>query len=543
MSQILHIFRKDVRHHWPEILLSLALLVSFTIEQPRAWTHQTLDSRFLSGLINFLPVFMVLSWVFLIIRLVQGEPLVGDRLFWITRPYEWHKLLAAKLLSIAIFVHLPLFISQLILLKLASFSVIASIPGLLFIHFLFILALVLSSLTIASITSGIGQAALVILALLLCLLGLLLSFAVNPDMDFATDATDAIQGLIYLGAASTAILVQYIYRRTRLARLVVAGAAALIILVIVLAPYQTLIHRDFPLPTQAHSLPAQFTLDRSLSFEHTRENDTNSYGDEVSLEIPFKISGLEEKTLAGIRGVKLDIEMPTGERWSTHWHSLYETVTYGRTLEWPNFSMKRAVFNRIRNAPVRAHITFALNVYRAGAATQLLVAGDRLNIASGARCLNDLSQNGLHCFSALKQPQPLLVMAMLPNSSCQISQEALAEGLAQTPAFYSVLSSDDTPDLAFSPIKQFDIDLSRHFVFEDRQIRLPICSGTSLFVSKPEFLYSVRDEIDLGDITLNNYLPTYPRRIVPPHPPLSPGTPSNSLSQNFVPVTPRPGLH
>ena len=541
MSQILHIFRKDVRHHWPEILVSLALLVYFAIEQPRAWTHQTFDSRFLTGLVNYLPAFMILAWGFLILRVVQGESLVGNRLFWITRPYEWHKLLAAKLLFIALFIHLPLFVSQLILLKAASFPVVSSIPGLLFVHFLLFLALVLPCVTIASITSGIGQAALAILMLFFCLLGLLLFFSLNPDMDFATDATDAIQGLIYLGAASTVVLLQYIYRRTRLARIVAAGATLLIVLVIVLAPYQILINHEYPLPAPAHPLTVQFALDRSLSFDHTNGKNTNSYGSEVGLEIPLQISGLAEKTVVRVQGVKLDIVMPTGERWSSHWHSVDDTVTYGRTLEWPNISMKKAVFNRIKNIPVRAHIALALNVYETGPATQIIVAGDRLNIASGARCLNDLSQNALHCYSALKQPQPLLVLAQLPNSSCKVSREVVAEGLAETPAFYSVLSSDDSPDLAFSPVKQFDIDLSRHFVFQDRQLRLPICSGTSLFLSTPKFLDAVREEIDLGDITLLNYLPTYPRRIVPPHQPLQPGAPTDSLSQIFVPDFPSPG--
>jgi hypothetical protein len=78
-------------------------------------------------------------------------------------------------------------------------------------------------------------------------------------------------------------------------------------------------------------------------------------------------------------------------------------------------------------------------------------------------------------------------MARPPNSSCQVSQQALAEGLAETPASYSVLGADDTPDLAFSPFEQFDIYLTRPCVFEDRRLPLPICSGTSLFVSKPKF--------------------------------------------------------
>ena len=113
-------------------------------------------------------------------------------------------------------------------------------------------------------------------------------------------------------------------------------------------------------------------------------------------------------------------------------------------------------------------------------ATEIRFTGDRLNITGNARCLNDLSQNSLRCFSALKEPEPLLVTALLPNSSCSVSREAIAEGLAQTPALYSVLGSDTSPDLAFSPIKEFGIDLTRYFAFEDRQIRLPVCPGTSL---------------------------------------------------------------
>ena len=105
MSQILHIFRKDVRHHWPEILLSLALLIAFAFEQPRTWTGQPIENRFLSFLLGFLPALMVLSWGFLIVRVVQGETLVGDRQFWVTRPYEWPKLLLAKLLFVFLFFH------------------------------------------------------------------------------------------------------------------------------------------------------------------------------------------------------------------------------------------------------------------------------------------------------------------------------------------------------------------------------------------------------------------------------------------------------
>jgi hypothetical protein len=535
LSLIPHIFRKDARHHWPEILISLLLLITFAIEQPRNWTGQPLEGRFLSGLLNALPILIVLAWAFLVVRLVQGESLIGDRQFWITRPYQWHKLVAAKLLSILLFIHLPLFITQLSLLKIANFPVASSIPGLLYVQLLFVFAIVLPSITIGTITSGIGQASLALLAVLLLMLGIVLLSTVMPDMDFATDATDTLQGVIYPCASVTAILVQYIYRKALLSRLVVAGAAVSIFLVIVLAPYGKLISRDFPLATKAHPLPAHFTLDRSLSFGHAQGQEVNFFGDEVELEIPFQVAELPDKTIIQARAIKLDLDLPSGEHWTSHWHSVYHSLSPGRTRDWPSIGMKRAVFNRFKNGPVRAHASLGFNIFRLGPGTQVFLAGDRLNLPGGARCLNELSQSWLKCFAALKQPTPLFVMAELPSAACPVSQEATTEPWAASPAIFASLSGDSTPGLDFTPIQQFNISLTRFYVFEDHEIRLPICAGTALFVSKPEFLYSVRDEIDLGDLALLNYVPSYPRKIVPPIQRHAPGAPSDTLSWNLPP--------
>jgi hypothetical protein len=540
MSQVLLIFRKDVRHHWPEVLLSLALLVTFALEQPRQWTQQAIESRFLSNFLHFLPAIMVASWVFLIVRLVQGESLVGDRLFWVTRPYEWHKLLAAKLLFVVLLLHLPLFMSQVVLLKMASFPVISSIRGLLFVHFLLVIAIVLPSLSLASITSGIGQAALVILAAFLLLIGIaFLVTTVIPEADLAS-GTDSLDGLLYIAGCLTVIFVQYVYRKTLLSRLIVAGASSIIVLILVGAPYGRIINHDFPLPTETHPLPAHLALDRGLSFSHLEGRRSNFFGDEVELEIPFQITELDEKTILRISAIKLDLELP-GEHWSSRWRRLNQSISFGRTRAWPDIAMKKSLFNRIKDTPVRAHVSLGYNIYRAGSATQVSMAGDRLILPGGGRCVSGSSDNWLQCFAALKQPRPLLIMAALPNASCQVTPSAISEGLAASPALFSDLTADNSPDLGFSPIEQFSISFTRFFAFEDHEIRLPVCPGTPLFVSSPKFLYAVRDEIDLGDITLNNYLPTYPRRIVPPHPPLSPGTPSNSLSLNLSPRHERRG--
>jgi hypothetical protein len=541
MSQILHIFRKDVRHHWPEILLSLALLIAYAVEQPRTWTGQPIENRFLSFLLGFLPVLLALSWGFLIVRVVQGETLVGDRQFWITRPYGWPKLLLAKLLFIFLFFHLALFITQLSLLKAARFPVMSSIPGLLYVHSLLAATLVLATLALACISSGIRQASLSLLVVFLSLIGIALLSTLFPDSDIASDP-GAIDVLLFLTACVAVVLIQFKYRKVLLSRLILVLAIVLILLVIVLAPYERLIAHDFPSATSAHPVPVKFTFDHSLSFAHGEKPKFNSFGAEVYLEFPLQIADLSNETVFQIRAIKLDLNLPTGENWTSHWHGVYDTVSPGRTREWPHIAMKKAVFNSVKDASVKAHISLALNVFRTGPATEVVVTGDRVSLPKGAWCLNESSENTLKCFSALKQPSPMFIVADLPNSSCALSKTSSVQEFADAPASFAILNKDSGPDSSFSPIQQFAITLSRHYSYEDLQIPLPICAGTKLVVSQPQFLYAVRDEIDLGNITLINYMPTYPRLIVPPHQPLQPGAPTDSLSQNFVPDPPRPVL-
>jgi hypothetical protein len=540
MSQILHIFRKDVRHHWPEILLSLALLVAYAVEQPRTWTGQPVENRVLSFLLGFLPALMVLSWGFLIVRVVQGEPLVGDRQFWITRPYEWPKLLFAKLIFIFLFFHVALFITQLSLLKVARFPVMSSIPGLVYVHSLLAASLVLAALALACISSGIGQASLSLLVAFLSIIGIAFLSTLFPDSDLATD-TQGIDGLLFLTSCVTVILVQYKYRKALISRLILVAAVVLILLVMVLAPYDRLVRREFPSPTPAHPVPVKFTFDHSLSFAHGEKPKFNSFGDEVRLEFPFQIADLSDETVFQVRAMKLDLDLPTGEHWTSHWHGVYNSVSPGRTREWMHLEMKKTLFNSVKDAPVKAHVSLALNVFRTGPATEVEVAGDRVSLPNGVWCMNESSENALKCFSALKQPSPMFIVADLPNASCALSRTSPVQQFADAPAAFVVLSKDTGPDSSFTPIQQFTITLARYYSYEDLQVPLPICVGTKLVVSQPQFLYAVRDEIDLGSITLMNYMPTYPRLIVPPHERLEPGTPTNSLSRNFIPDAPRPG--
>lgn len=120
MTQILHIFRKDLRHHWPyvllaivvSILLHLLLPVSLSLKDPR--NHNEFSD--LLGLLQ--PV----AWLLVVARLVQDEAIPGTTQFWISRPYDWRCLLAAKGLFLILVVHTPLLLLHMGALARNGFS-------------------------------------------------------------------------------------------------------------------------------------------------------------------------------------------------------------------------------------------------------------------------------------------------------------------------------------------------------------------------------------------------------------------------------------
>jgi hypothetical protein len=180
VHQIIHIFRKDVRRHWREIVLSLATLGAFAWNEPRLWEPHRFDEYPVRLIFSqwFTPMVLI-GWFLLIVRLVHEEVLAGDRQFWVTRPYDWKKLLTAKALFLVVFLNLPLFIVQMVLLSKAGFKPTGYLTGLLYLQLLWILTLILPLITLATITSSLVQAILVVLGILVGMIGVAALFSVH----------------------------------------------------------------------------------------------------------------------------------------------------------------------------------------------------------------------------------------------------------------------------------------------------------------------------------------------------------------------------
>src|SRR5215467_2139358 len=235
MDQILHIFKKDIRRHWPEILISLALLTLYTNRALHPWTN-LLDSYLLSRSFYFFVVtgeyiapVLIIFWLFLVIRVVQGESLVGDRQWWITKPYVWWQLLLAKLLFVVVFICVPLFHVQLVLLLYFKFPVLGNILPLLSMQLSLLLILICFCVLLASPTKNLAQVLLVVgVAALVAIAAAMWSrgnYNHSSAMEAIPSYVDYLSDLLIYGCLVGAVAWQFARRR----RWITVGSLILLI--------------------------------------------------------------------------------------------------------------------------------------------------------------------------------------------------------------------------------------------------------------------------------------------------------------------------
>ena len=229
MRLALHIFRKDVRHLWPQIGVALILVVGHAILdvlQTPAWRPGTERINELAGLTSFL---LPVAWWSLIAALIYEEMLPGDRQFWVTGPYSWPTLLGAKVLFIVAFVNLPLLVSDCFILGAQGFPVVSNLPDLVLRELVVSSWLILPAFALATLTSGMGQFVLTLLAVITGIITeeFLLHSAQRGS---ALEVTTGKWGLVVVLLALAAVVPwQYWKRRTQAARLMLASVLFVIV--------------------------------------------------------------------------------------------------------------------------------------------------------------------------------------------------------------------------------------------------------------------------------------------------------------------------
>jgi hypothetical protein len=414
MNQILHIFRKDLRHHWPDIVVALAVLAAYTWSQPGEWHPSDPRSQILREMVaRNLPFVVMLAWSFLIARIVLGEPLVGDRQFWVTKPYEWHKLLIAKLLLVAVFVSLPLFAAQVFLLSKAGFSPAPHITDLLLVQVWWVMLLILPVTTLGTLSANIAQLLLTVLGILVFVIG----FAIlNSRFRYGGSIPAQwlpgwIEPVLLLTVATAVVLLQYSRRRTLRSRWLLISAVILAAAISTIRKQPPFSPEPYPQSSAGEQLPLQVSFDPSITDRGSAPFENNK----VPVRVPLHVSGIPQNGAASVNGAMVEIE--TGDaRWNSGWFRSPMYFLPTQTKSELMFFVDKAFFERVKSTPATLHISLALTGFRAQEVRHVIAAPADFEVPGEAICSIWWPESrALHCRAALGRP--FLALTVFPQES------------------------------------------------------------------------------------------------------------------------------
>jgi len=502
MSQVLHIFKKDVRHLWPEILISLALTAAFArVSFGGLSNFNGAGSPYLPIVAGPLSALVPVGWWVLTARLIHDESLVGESQFWVTRPYQWQKLLAAKALFLVAFLHLPIFIAQIVLLAAAGFHPIAYLPGLLYNLVLLTGVLVLPIAAIATITSNFSRLVLTILGAVvyLALIIWALTFVHPPDpFSFPNPYEGKLTFTLFFLISLLVIVLQYATRSTWRSRSLLLALPFLVIACSLAWPIQTLVRHLYPPLAATEQPPVQLTFDP----DPARQNTVNASHERsrVDLYLPLTVSGMSSDSLVSNRGVQVSVEAPNGLRWNSRWQNVsnYYRPEISRTFI--DIPIDEKFLDRIKATPVTVTLTFALIQLRAGT-TVTNQAGDQdFSIAGGICSVSNIFGRFPECRFAMGDPGLAFVSARWTDGPCsQAPRSSESESLGNV----WVGTIDPTPaEFGLDPVKPKPLIFSNPPATSRSSF---ICPGTPITATPYSVVRRLQTTLAIPNLDLTKY--------------------------------------
>ena len=377
MQQAWHIFKKDCRYLWREIILLLVLAIAFCF-----------------AMADILEGIGAVAVAFVLARLIHAEAIPGENQFWITRPYCWQSLLAAKLIFIVTFVNLPVLISQSLILFVRHFPVGAVLPGLLWTQVLIFFGLALPIAAGAAMTSGLVPFAGIVLPLV-CLL------AVAPHVRFPMPF-EWILNLIPLMAAIAVcpLLLYWLYheRRTLLSRITANGVFLGLVLLTYLIPWTTIFAIQSTLSKQ--QVAVKVIRDGKLTFRPQRAG--------VEMRIPLAIAvppGSDFK----IEKFVVSLAGRDGRRWDlrTEFLGIRDSATADfNGAIWVLGGIARfdpAVYDLERVQPLTIRVSLYLTIFGNARDKTIQLTKSAQNVIAGLQCYAGYA-NQLVCDAPFRWP-------------------------------------------------------------------------------------------------------------------------------------------
>ena len=410
MSLALHIFRKDVRHFRPEILINLLLLIAFAWAAPLQWTPGAGAETLLPVLLRML---LPVGWFILVSRVLHDETLVGDRQFWITRPYRWAPLLAAKVVFVILFINLPLLLMQIYLLHHAGLPVAPAAGDLLLYQLAFTAIYLLPFVALGTVTAAFGQHLLAVLAALLYGIAVAMFSGWLSDHAMFPPYLGSVLIAVSVITLAAAVLVMYARRPVLRTRVALLSLPPVLLLLVLCAPAKALI-RHLYRPVSSGVL----AFDPDPDNQEPGSGEPLLFGNDVLLQLPVRLTSSLSNQLIFGKGIQLTIRDADGHQWTSAYQEQQSHFSNGDTEQVKVFMLLRE-YQRLQAKPLDLQARVPIERVAIGQATTVVVpTAGFFPAPNGGRCLVEEDQSSPSCRFALRYPQPMQVSAQIQETPC-----------------------------------------------------------------------------------------------------------------------------
>lgn len=409
MKQVPLVFWKDLRQLWWQLGAYALLLAVFAWVSPQTWPGSAPDS-FLSFFVTLLKILLMASQFVLITGAIHADRLVGEEQFWITRPYDWRSLLAAKFLFVLACVVLPYALMQWWLLHVAGLNPFAAKAGMASSLLSFALVPCLVVMLIASVTETLAAAFAFLVALLLAWAGMLQFILSGTELRMSPPYVFPVLGALF-GILLLAILsYQFARRRTAHSRIAIAATLALFVLSIFGydkqgfgAPVKKLIRNHYPADS---SLRLEFSP-QPVPYEQ-RGQDLQYLRHFTEVKLPIRLEGLPPD--AKIHKTNVAVILTAN---GVHYASPWQTASV--TEDAIGFPIPKDIFARIADEQISLHLELIGEQMRP-AQVDRVAAADRFRGPSNAICI--LVEGQVFCRYAYQETVPTHVEAQVTTAAC-----------------------------------------------------------------------------------------------------------------------------
>jgi hypothetical protein len=418
MKQMFHIFWKDVRLHWIEILSTLSATALFVWLYPMSWGDSPTISVW-PWVPGATVALLMVSWLVLITRVIHAESLVGERQFWITRPYLWRELLSAKVLFVAVFLYVPFFLAQCLLLREAGFHPLSHMAGLVFNLLLTTGIAVLPMACLAAVTSSFGKAVLAVLGLILFAGGVAYLSSILPTSSSTDVFSDEVSFVVAISVFIAVLFIQYSRRQTALAWMLLTALAVTFSIIGLAGPEEWAMKIAYPVSTVAAGPRLAF---RQVSVAASTTTLRPADPREVAIVIPVAMSGIAPDAAVKMDDARVRFTSANGIRWVSYWQNASATWVTGQPNVGVNLKISRSFYDRMKETPMTVELSVALTLMKAGNVTHLSLPANSFELPGGSKCrisgMFGTNLSYLSCLSPMRQPQLMLIGTRFTTEDC-----------------------------------------------------------------------------------------------------------------------------